>query len=506
MNFSFSGKEDEYFDVLRKFTLDELLKRINRESAELLKNVLFADVSGTKLASFPLIKSATKTLSEQDVYITGWNLIDLAYNAAICSNDYRGKVITDDKELYLLVSLTESIHAKRELERMDEENLGSNPNIFLYLWGFFGEQKKIQQPGKTFGNLARELYILFDLAPQIDGISNIQAIVKEEVGVCPRKLLTALFLAWFASTQSPTLKTWEQNLIWNEDLSLEEFQMVISQYTATYYDIRLSNIGRQILYAKPYICTQRKEVISVNCYLNFFLIEHCVLWCVRNHYIKNDDRRFTSEFGLLFETYFKELLEATLQKDEYDRIPEECAMRADWRIVLGKYRILVEQKSPLVGLLAKQQDSSIKAMETYCTRNIIKGINQLGETERHYGDGPYIKIILLYDDFLYTGILDHVFVLPDCKEENDNLYWLATIDEMETLLFIYSTNKVLFDKIMAEKIRREVEHSNEGKSFAQLFEENEISDNPYIAQDKFQKHVDQLKKDSLQHVITHGTN
>lgn len=81
-----------------------------------------------------------------------------------------------------------------------------------------------------------------------------------------------------------------------------------------------------------------------------------------------------------------------------------------------------------------------------------------------------------------------------------------TSDEMEMLLLIYNTNKVLFHDIIEEKIRKEVAHLNEGKSFAQLFEKNGVKDNSYIAQNQFQKHLDHLKRDSLQHAKRAGTN
>ena len=500
MKFNFSGKEDEYTYLLRKFTLDKLLKRINIETAELLTSVLFSDVSGTKRVSFPLIDTSTGARKNQEVFLTGWNLVDLAYSSIVCGNDYRGKAISDVNELYLLVSLTESMHQKRESEWMDVDDFQSTPDLFLYLWGFFGEQKKIQQPGKVFDNLSREMYMLLDLAPRIQGVSNIQEIVNYEVGVCAEKIILALFLAWFASTQAQTQKEWEENLIWGETLSLEEFRVIMSRYTATYQDVRSSKLGRQYLYVKPYIQTQNKEIISINCYLNFFLVEHCVLWCVRDYYFRTNSRQFTSEFGLLFEEYFKELLMNTLVDEAYERIPEEKKSRADWRIVLGKYRFLIEQKSPLLGLDAKQQESNLEVMKTFCTRNIVKGINQLGETEKDFGDGPYIKIILLYEDYLYTGIIDHVFALPECKQKNDYLYWLVTIDELETLLFLYHSDEKLFDEIMDKKIAREVTRSNEGKSLSQIFGENGVSKNPYIAQEKFQKHLDRIKHDSLQHV------
>ena len=225
-----------------------------------------------------------------------------------------------------------------------------------------------------------------------------------------------------------------------------------------------------------------------------------MLWCVRDYYLRTNNQQFTSEFGLLFEEYFKELLINTLADEDYERIPEEKKSRADWRIVLGKYRFLIEQKSPLLALLAKQQESNLEVMKTFCTRNIVKGINQLGETEKDFGDGPYIKIILLYEDYLYTGIIDHVFALPECKQKNDYLYWLVTIDELETLLCLYHSDEELFDEIMDKKIEREITRSNEGKSLSQIFGENGVTKNLYIAQEKFQKHMDRIKHDSLQHV------
>jgi len=60
-------------------------------------------------------------------------------------------------------------------------------------------------------------------------------------------------------------------------------------------------------------------------------------------------------FGNLFEKYFAELLGCTLDKNEYEKIPEEKEKRADWKICCGKHKILVEQKSAIMRLSAKQQ-------------------------------------------------------------------------------------------------------------------------------------------------------
>ena len=52
-------------------------------------------------------------------------------------------------------------------------------------------------------------------------------------------------------------------------------------------------------------------------------------------------------FGNLFEKYFAELLGCTLDKNEYEKFPEEKEKRADWKICCGKHKILVERNRRL---------------------------------------------------------------------------------------------------------------------------------------------------------------
>ena len=66
-------------------------------------------------------------------------------------------------------------------------------------------------------------------------------------------------------------------------------------------------------------------------------------------------------FGNLFEKYIAELLGCTLDKNEYEKIPEEKEKRADWKICCGKHKILVEQKSAIMRLSAKQQETDVSA-------------------------------------------------------------------------------------------------------------------------------------------------
>ena len=67
------------------------------------------------------------------------------------------------------------------------------------------------------------------------------------------------------------------------------------------------------MYAKPYIHTQKGEVVSISAYLNYFLCEHSVLWIVRDRFKNLGRQDFVNYFGNLFEKYFAELLGCTFR-------------------------------------------------------------------------------------------------------------------------------------------------------------------------------------------------
>ena len=182
-------------------------------------------------------------------------------------------------------------------------------------------------------------------------------------------------------------------------------------------------------------------------FLNLCLYEHAILWIVRDYfnYKKEQDQWFTSYFGKCFEKYFEELLNCSLREDEYEKIPEATNRRADWKMKIDGYRFLVEQKSTLIRLNAKQQAPSIGDIEYFAKQTLIKAIGQLDTTEKEFAEGQFIKIILLYDDYLNPEILEQVFTMKECDTESDNHFWLVTIEEMEILLSLCPKNRDSFD-------------------------------------------------------------
>ena len=44
------------------------------------------------------------------------------------------------------------------------DSIAEKPELIFYVWGFAGEQFKMQNPSNIFENAARGLYILFEIS------------------------------------------------------------------------------------------------------------------------------------------------------------------------------------------------------------------------------------------------------------------------------------------------------------------------------------------------------
>ena len=285
---------------LRKFTLDSLLKKIGNTSVDLLMNRNSEDeFYGARRVRKQHNRKGSLITKTSETTVTGWELTDLAYHAVLFTNDYRGKPIENDDEFLALVQ-AETVFTSSADSNKDE-------SVLLYLWGFVGEQIKFQKPLMVLDNLTRDLYILFESSKGANEIDPIDDIVMKEVGVNWKKVVSALFLASFGSTYMIQMDDFMEKLVWDEEIiSRDEFCKVLEKYTSTYTEIKESKLGRQVFYTTPFVKTSKKETISINCYLNLFVYEHCIYWIVRNHYQKQNSQAFVNVFGKYFEEYFFE--------------------------------------------------------------------------------------------------------------------------------------------------------------------------------------------------------
>ncbi|MBP3620908.1 MAG: hypothetical protein J6J16_03995 [Lachnospiraceae bacterium] len=487
IQYNFSGKWEDVSDFLRKYSTNNVLMEINKESTDLFFNKTNSDVKAVKRVEFPLYGKRSRIPQKQEAIIMAWALVDLAYYIIKTSNDYRGKNIEFEQELYMLQIVVDTYKEREESLFLDGTKEDESADFFMYIWGFAGEQFKFQNPKIVFDNFSRDLYMLLELNET--SVFDIKSAIQAEIGMPWEKVIAYLMIAWYGFTQSNTMKELIGKTVWGDLYKKDEFEQVVSRYTADYKKIQESALGRQMLYATPFVKTQKGDIVSVSTYLNFFLCEHCILWLVRDYFNKQDSQDFTNYFGGLFERYFGEILEFCLLEKEYERIEESNNdERADWKLSVGEYKFLVEQKSTVMRLSAKQQQTDVEAIKDFAKRTVLKAMSQLHHTEKQYNDGKYIKIILLYEDYLNPALLDKIASMPECKVDNDNYFWIVTIEEMEMLLNLARCDRELFNIIIEEKIDREINHSLAGKSIMQLLNEKGVRKNEYIKQEIFRKY------------------
>ncbi len=91
-------------------------------------------------------------------------------------------------------------------------------------------------------------------------------------------------------------------------------------------------------------------------------------------------------------------------------------------------------------------------------------MKQLAITEAEEVGKPCIKVVLLCDDYLGSDIIDHVFAMKECDVENDELYWIASIETMERFLSLVCRDPEKCKQIIQKKIYLDKEHSIDGKS------------------------------------------
>ncbi len=270
----FAEGTEQYKKLLRRFPLDKLLIRINEESADILKNSIEPGIRSALVEKCVTPIKNSRLCSAQRVAVTAWALIDLAYDAILATNDYRGnqkKVNKEvsENELYSLVIAMYSV--KLPESNKDKDKLPFN------VYGFAGEQFKMQRFNNAIKTIPRELYILFEIASKVDSKFNVADIVQKETGVSWKNVLSILSMIFFASCKNSDINKIKDCILCDTELTETDIDKVINRYSMTYKEVKDSPLHRQCLYTKPYIITQHKDLLSINVFLNLCLCEHCIL-------------------------------------------------------------------------------------------------------------------------------------------------------------------------------------------------------------------------------------
>ena len=429
------------------------------------------------------------------VMATAWDLLEIEYLSVLNSNDFRhSKKKVSLGQFINLYRKYENNHSIAPVLKTTDSN-----GLFRAIMGMTAEQFQYQNMSWLFEKFNRDYYILcsakFEHREEID----INAITKEVFGLSADDYIAVLVMIWGLCAQQPEPICAFKKIIDLKDTSVfseQNVEKVIQYYSCTYKDLRESSIGKQLLYSKPFILTERsKTYIASSLFLVAMTIANGLYWLARDYYQKQKTQRFVNAFGLLFEDYIKDVASLYCNGDEWCVLSTSQKKGADYYFDFGPLRMIVESKSSLLKLDVKQQVPNLSSADMFFSNTIEKSYVQLESSysELNKNDGiPIIKVILLYDEFSNTAIIEksmsEIF-------QKDPLCFVMTIREFEILLYLHCNDKTLFQAFIQEIcncIDCKIPESNIGAILNKLL----IYNNPHLkgTQNFFSAHLRRIKE------------
>lgn len=424
----------DFISEIKRINTDGVIFELSKASIDMFQKQRHKKIFKATLTRFGFQKKV-------NVPLFAWDIQAMAYLAVLHSNDYRR-----EKNLPRIECLISLYRAYENENSIAEDLRGFDiDHIFRAILGMSAEQFQYENISWIFEKFNRDYYILlaasnFEHRSLIDA----EAAVGATLNLSPNEYIIGLLMAFGLSKINPIPLGW-YDLPEAADLpqiiSKETVQKIIAHYSCIYEELRASPFGKQLLYAKPFIKTQNEQIyISCNVFLVAMLLGNGLYWLIRDYY-RDEKQTFPNAFGLLFEDYIKDLGSRYCKEDEWGIIPKSKRKGADFFFDIGEIRILVEAKSALLQLSARQQVPDMNAVDDFFSRHIRKSYKQLNNSLQEMTPAnkrPTIKTTLLYDDFSNTSIIEQS--MSDIYTD-DPFCYVMTIRELEILLYSHKHDK-----------------------------------------------------------------
>jgi len=420
----------------------------------------------------PMIIKQLGSIKKVEVRVSAWDILSMEYIAVCNSNDFRSKSIGLDQDISEIIN---------EYRGFENDNSGSEilidaslSEIFKFMFGITTEQFLFFNMSWVFQSYNRNYHILKKTRTQIQGKGiNIDEITLEKFGLTSDEFISVMLIIFWLCTQHPDPLSAPEELYMKTPgtiLTTENLKRIIDYYSCSYLDIRQSPLKRQLLYSKPFIKTDRgPQYIASSMHLVAIAIADGLYWIVRNYYSEKNSQKFINAFGYMFEDYFCELADRYLDKDQFKKLPQKNNQKgADYKIEFNNAILIIEQKSALLGLNAKQQIPDFECIDKFYKRNVIEAYEQIQSTvEEAKEEKPILKIILLYENFFNTGLIEAS--IPEIFEK-DRSCWIMTIRDFEILLVTYKKDSVKCSEVISKLITNKQENLTSSQSALSLLD------------------------------------
>jgi hypothetical protein len=478
-----------FISLIKKYRLDEMLYSFGNMSIKMFKD-------NNSTIAIPMIIKQIGYPKKVEIGVSIWDILEIEYIAVCNNNDYRSKYLRSDQEVSEIVN---------EYRRFENENSGSEmlkneslSGIFKYIFGITSEQFLFHNMVWIFQSYNRNYHILKKAKTQIQSIGiNIDEITIEKFGFTSDEFISLMLILFWLSMQHPDPLSAPEEMYMktsNTVLRKKNLEKIVDYYSCSYLDIRRSPLKKQLLYSKPFIKTDRdSRYIVSSMHLIAMTLADGLYWIVRDYYNEKKSQKFINAFGYMFEDYLIELANRFLDKDQLKKLPQTNMKGADYRVEFDNAILLIEQKSALLGLSAKKQVPDLECIDKFYTRNIIEAYEQIQSTiEGTEEEKPILKIILLYENFFNTGLIESS--MPEIFEK-DRSCWIMTIRDFETLLVTNKKDYVKCSEVISKLLTVKQEELNSSQSVLSLLDDMNLLNNVAFEGDfdYFQKAMEKLK-------------
>ncbi len=430
------------------------------------------------------------------VNLSAWDIHGIQYHVICNSNDYRNSnsvyTIGQIVNLYRIFEDQES-----PAEDLREADLSG---VFKILFGLISEQLPFQNMGWIYENFNRNYHILVSSDKINRNLTiSLEQIIREKFGWSISEYLSVqLIIYWLCMQHCDPLTAPESMYRKKNDtvLTKENIRKFIVYYSCNYRDVRASPIKKQLFYSRPFIYTDKsEEYIASNCYLVFWMVSNSLYWLMRDYYNELGSQEFVNAFGAMFEDYLKELAVKHFSPEQWNAIPRANKKSADFYFDLNDVILVIEQKSSLIRLSAKQQTSNLEALNKFITTTIIGAYRQIQATCAEINSSkPILKIILLYEMIENTGLIE--MSVPEIFGVDDKCY-ILTILELEIMFHLWSTDRDRCLELLQKMLTGKQDNEMRGCSVTKIYREMGLYALHGIARelDYFQIQLENLKKE-----------
>lgn len=392
----------DFVSEIKKIPTDKLIYSLSEKSISMFrKNKYFMPVN------FPDIHNGQRKI--RTVALPAWDILNMEFLSIKKSNDYR------HSSKYVSVEALVGLYRDYDNEHSTKEDVFQNVDtdgVFRTFVGMTAEQFYHQNLYWIFEKFNRDYYILFaEKSFEHRAIINTDTVVHEIFGISTDDYILTLLAMFMLCRQNPDpLNTAKERYYTEGNTISENIFKIIDYYSCTYEQLRASSLKKQLLYSKPFIKTQRtKKYLAASVFPVAMLVGNGLYWLVRDYYHKQGTQAFVNAFGCLFEDYIKDIASKYCKPFEWTTLSTGTRKAADFTFDLGTLTLLIESKSALIGLDAKQQIPHLHTTDIFIERTIKKAYDQLNSSYEKLVtsiDHPVIKVILLYDEFSNDAIIE----------------------------------------------------------------------------------------------------